>query len=196
MYSYDQVLTDVTQLYEQLTGSPAPKIDVKNPRFPLPQGVDPVGLVQSEINFLNRYLINTGISQRLSKMPTWTPRAEVYETPEEFVIRLELAGLTSEDVTLSPVNNNLVVRGIRRFRRPSEDAQYLNSELIYGSFERFIPLPHYVSVSDLEKSFENGVMELRMRKAGATAASRGPGEQRTKDKAATHEKETGKKAAG
>ena len=30
MYSYDQVLTDVTQVYEQLTGRPAPKADLKN----------------------------------------------------------------------------------------------------------------------------------------------------------------------
>lgn len=195
MYSYDQVLTDATQLYEQLTGSPAPKINVKNPRFPLPQGVDPLGLVQSEINFLNRYLIDTGISLRLSKMPTWTPRAEVFETPEEFVIRLELAGVKSEDVTLNQVNDTLVVRGTRRFRRASEDAQYLSSELIYGSFERIIPLPYYVSVSDLDKSFEHGVMVLKMAKTGA-GATRATGEHRARDKAATREKETGKKAAG
>jgi len=40
MYSYDQVLTDVRQVYEQLTGLPAPKIDVKKPRFPLPGSAD------------------------------------------------------------------------------------------------------------------------------------------------------------
>src|SRR5262249_53129201 len=49
MYSYDQVLTDVKDVYEQLTGLPAPDIDIKKPRFPLPKGVNPVGLVQSEI---------------------------------------------------------------------------------------------------------------------------------------------------
>ena len=61
MYSYDQVLTDVKDVYEQLTGLPAPEIDVKKPRYPLPKGINPVSLVQSEINQLNNYLINTGI---------------------------------------------------------------------------------------------------------------------------------------
>jgi hypothetical protein len=33
MYSYDQVLTDVRQVYEQLTGLQAPKVDPKNLDF-------------------------------------------------------------------------------------------------------------------------------------------------------------------
>src|SRR5438105_1661318 len=144
MYSYDQVLTDVRHVYEQLTGLPAPKVDVKNPRFPLPKGIDPVALVQSEIDYLNLYLVNSGISLRLSKAPTWTPPGEVYETPEEYVVTLELAGMTEEDVQVHDINNILVVRGTRRFRRANEEAQYHTSERIYGTFERVFPLPSYV----------------------------------------------------
>jgi hypothetical protein len=99
MYSYDQVLTDVRQVYEQLTGLPAPKIDVKTPRFPLPASVDPAALVQSEINYLNLYLVNSGLSLRLSKTPTWAPPAEVYETPRDYVVNIELAGLRENDVS-------------------------------------------------------------------------------------------------
>src|SRR5215468_1036139 len=130
MYSYDQVLTDVRQVYEQLTGLPAPKIDVKSPRYPLPGSVDPLALVQSEIDYLNLYLVNSGISLRLSKTPTWTPPCEVFETRDEYVITLELAGLTEEDVEIHEINNILIVRGTRRFRRASEEAQYHNSERI------------------------------------------------------------------
>jgi hypothetical protein len=73
MYSYDQVLADVKDVYEQLTGLPAPEIDIKKPRFPLPKGINPVGLVQSEINQLNMCLINSGVSWRLAKSPAWAP---------------------------------------------------------------------------------------------------------------------------
>lgn len=126
MYSYDQVLTDVREVYEQLTGLPAPKVDVKKPRFPLPSEVDPVALVQSEINYLNLYLVNSGISSRLSKTPTWTPLAEVYETPDDYVIQLELAGMNKDEVTVQQMNNILVVRGTRRFRRASEEASIID----------------------------------------------------------------------
>src|SRR5262249_5427754 len=116
MYSYDQVLTDVTQVYEQLTGRPAPKVDLKNLRFPLPKGADPVTLVQSEIDYLNLWLLNSGMSQQLSRVPSWMPLAEIYETPQEYVVNLELAGVPSEDVSIDQMNNVLIVRGKRRFR--------------------------------------------------------------------------------
>ena len=167
MYSYDQVLTDVRQVYEQLTGLPAPKIDVKNPRFPLPGSADPAALVQSEINYLNMYLINSGLSLRLSKTPTWAPAAEVYETPRDYVVNIEVAGLTEEDVSCQVTNNTLIVRGARQFRRVSEEARYHASERVYGAFERLFPLPSHVQPEKLKTKFSDGILEITIAKAEA-----------------------------
>src|SRR5262245_25698316 len=93
MYSYDEVLADVQEVYESLTGLPAPQLDIKQPRHPLPSGVNPVPLVQSEINQLNMFLMNTGASWRLSKSPAWTPAAEVYETQDAYVVCLDMPGI-------------------------------------------------------------------------------------------------------
>lgn len=164
MYSYDQVLTDVRQVYEQLTGLPAPKIDVKNPRFPLPGAADPAALVQSEINYLNLYLINSGLSLRLSKTPTWAPLAEIYETPKNYVICLEVSGLSDEDVSCQVVNNTLIVRGARRFRRVSEDSKYHLSERVYGAFERLFPLSSDVRSDELRTKFSDGILEIAIPK--------------------------------
>ena len=174
LYSYDQVLTDVRQVYEQLTGLPAPKVDVKNPRFPLPKGIDPLALVQSEINYLNLYLVNSGISLRLSKVPTWTPPAEIYETAQEYVVNIEIAGMTEDEVVVNQINNILIVRGTRRFRRESEEAQYLSSERVYGTFERLFALPHYVKADDLQTSLTDGIFQVKLAKSeGAMASGRG-----------------------
>jgi HSP20 family protein len=170
-YSYDQVLTDVREVYEQLTGLPAPKVDVKNPRFPLPKEVDPVAFVQSEINYLNLHLINSGISMRLSKAPSWTPFADIYETPREFVINLDLPGLTKDDVTVTQANNALVVRGTRRFRRVNEEAQYHRSERLYGAFERTFPLPNYIWADDMRLSFAEGILTITLPKSEAAIGS-------------------------
>jgi len=164
MYSYDQVLTDVRQVYEQLTGLPAPKIDVKNPRFPLPDTTDPATLVQSEINYLNLYLINSGLSLRLSKAPTWAPPAEVYETPQDYVVCLEVAGLSEEEVSCQVINSTLFVRGARRFRRVSEDSKYHVSERVYGAFERLFPLPSEVRSDELRTKFSDGILEIAIPK--------------------------------
>ncbi|HWP42591.1 MAG TPA: Hsp20/alpha crystallin family protein [Blastocatellia bacterium] len=167
MYSYDQVLTDVRNVYEQLTGLPAPKLDVKNLNFPLPKGIDPVALVQSEINYLNLYLINSGLSLRLSKAPTWAPPAEIYETPEEYLICLEIPGLTEKDVSIHIINNTLIARGTRQFRRASEDTQYHISERVYGTFERLFPLPNYVQSDKMNSRLSDGILEIALPKTGA-----------------------------
>src|ERR1041384_1539104 len=164
MYSYDQVLTDVRQVFEQLTGLPAPTIDVKNPRFPLPSGGDQAALIQSEINYLNLYLINTGLSLRLSKMPTWAPPCEVYETARDYVVCLEVAGLSEADVSCEVLQNTLVVRGARRFRRANEDSKYHVSARAYGAFERLFPLPEHIRSDALRTKFTDGILEIAIPK--------------------------------
>jgi HSP20 family protein len=191
MYSYDQVLTDVRQVYEQLTGLPAPKIDVKNPRFPLPGSADPAALVQSEINYLNMYLISSGLSLRLSKTPTWAPVAEVYETPQNYIVTIEVAGLSDADVSCQVINNTLIVSGSRRFRRVSEDARYHASERVYGAFERMFPLPRYVQLDRIRTTFDNGILEIAIPK---TDTSNQTEEVVPRSRAATgHEEKTGGK---
>jgi HSP20 family molecular chaperone IbpA len=172
MYSYDQVLTDVKDVYEQLTGLPAPEIDIKKPRYPLPKGVNPVPLVQSEINQLNLYLINSGISWRLSKSPAWIPAAEVYETQDAYVINLELPGLGQEDVKVSQTNNILTVRGARRFKKASEESAYHNSERIYGTFERLFPLPSNVQPERMKNKFISGILQITIPKSKAEGPGR------------------------
>ena len=193
MYSYDQVLTDVRQVYEQLTGLPAPKIDVKNPRFPLPGSADPAALVQSEINYLNMYLINSGLSLRLSKTPTWAPAAEVYETPQHYIVNIEVAGLVEEDVTCQVMNNTLIVSGSRRFRRVSEDARYHASERVYGAFERLFPLPRYVQPDKLKTNFANGILEIAIPKTEAGGRSEEAQETPRARPTTGHEEKTGGK---
>jgi HSP20 family molecular chaperone IbpA len=193
MYSYDQVLTDVRQVYEQLTGLPAPKIDVKNPRFPLPGSADPAALVQSEINYLNMYLINSGLSLRLSKTPTWAPAAEVYETPQYYMVNIEVAGLTQDEVSCQVINNTLIVSGSRRFRRVSEEAKYHASERVYGAFERLFPLPRYVQPEKLKTNFTNGVLEIAIPKTDSSGRTEEVHETPRPKPTAGHDEKTGGK---
>ena len=68
---YDQLLKDVRKAYEVVTELPDPKVDVKNPNFPLPDSLDPVVSAQSKLNYLNHLLQNSGYACWVSKMPAW-----------------------------------------------------------------------------------------------------------------------------
>jgi HSP20 family protein len=172
MYSYDQVLADVKDVYEQLTGLPAPEIDIKKPRYPLPKGVNPVSLVQSEIDQLNMYLINSGISGQLSRAPMWTPPAEIYETQEAYVINLELPGMSQDDVNVSQANNILTVRGTRRFKKASEESRYHTSERSYGTFERLFPLPSNAQTEKIRNKFTSGILQITIPKIKSESSGR------------------------
>ena len=172
MYSYDQVITDAKDVYEQLTGLPAPEIDIKKPRYPLPKGVNPLALVQSEINQLNLCLINSDISTRLSKSPAWAPAAEVYETQDAYIVNLELPGLGQEDVKVTQTNNILTVRGARRFKKANEEALYHNSERIYGAFERLFPLPSNIQPERMKNKFTSGIFQITIPKTKAEGSGK------------------------
>lgn len=172
MYSYDQVLTDAKDVYEQLTGLPAPEIDIKKPRYPLPKGVNPIALVQSEINQLNMYLINSGVSWRLSKSPAWVPAAEVFETQDAYVVNMELPGLGQEDVKVTHANNILMARGARRFKKANDEAVYHKSERIYGTFERLFPLPTNAQPERMKNKLINGILQITIPKAKANGTGK------------------------
>jgi HSP20 family protein len=161
---FDQILNNVRQAYEQVTGLRVPKVDPDNPSFPLPEGVDPVLLVQSELNNLNLLLQNSGYARWISQTPSWSPPAEVYETPDELVINLELAGLTENDVTVEVQNNTLLVQGTRRFTRPQEDSRYFAIERNYGAFARAFSVPESTRAEDVRVSARDGIVRVAISK--------------------------------
>jgi HSP20 family protein len=167
MYSYDQVLADVRHVYEQLTGLPAPTVDLKKPQFPLPSGVDPVAYVQREIDYLNLYLVHSGIATRVSRAPSWAPAAEVYETPSEYVIVVELAGVPQDAVAVVPQDGTVAVRGSRPFRRVSKEARYLASDRTYGVFERLFACPRHVQIDKMRTEHDDGILTITFPKVEA-----------------------------
>jgi HSP20 family protein len=181
MYSYDEVLADVRHVYEQLTGLPAPTVDLKNPQYPLPSGVDPLAYVQREIDYLNLYLVHSGIATRVSRAPSWAPAAEVYETPTEYVIVVELAGVPEDAVDVTAQDATVAVRGSRPFRRVSKDARYLASDRTYGVFERLFACPRYVPVDKMRTEFADGVLTITFPKSDAAHARKHDGRAHSAD---------------
>lgn len=160
--SYDSLLTDLRRVYEQVTGLPSPKIDVKNPQFPLSEDCDPVALVQNELHWLNLFLINSGFSTWLSNTPSWMPPADVYKNSKECVITIEAAGFNEDQISIQHVDNILIVRGTRLFERGSDDAQYSSLERPYGTFERIFVLSNDISLDKPKAHCSDGILRIKL----------------------------------
>ena len=66
----------------------------------------------------------------------WRPTTDVYETSDEIVIKMAVAGLRPEDVEVLVEGNTVVIRGVRPDRCPKTKESVHRIEIPYGRFER------------------------------------------------------------
>jgi HSP20 family protein len=85
---------------------------------------------------------------------------DVYETPEELVVKAAVPGVAPEEVEISVDEDVLTVKGEHRQESESKDENYLRRELRYGSFQRSLRLPPTVDPEKAAASFENGLLKL------------------------------------
>lgn len=96
----------------------------------------------------------------------WLPAADVYQTPEGWVVKVELAGVAAEDVEIEVSGNVLYIAGCRRDRSCSAGATYHQMEITYSRFEKTLKFPASIDGVQLDHMFENGLLIIRLRKAG------------------------------
>ena len=64
----------------------------------------------------------------------------------------------------------LYLSGEKRYERETHDSTYHVMERAYGAFQRSIPLPRNVDIDRAEASYKNGVLTVRLPKAGGEKA--------------------------
>ena len=163
----DQMLTDAKRLYEQTTGVPYSRENLRGRPMVLPKEVDAEGYLYQQMAHL-RNLLAARTSPFWSSTPMWMPVLDAYEAEDTLVLRIELPGLKSDEVSLSVGDTLVVVKGERGFRAEDSNVTVLAKERFYGPFERWIPLPSRVK-PEVKAQFVDGVLEIRLQKAVATS---------------------------
>jgi HSP20 family protein len=92
----------------------------------------------------------------------WSPRVEVFQKQDKFIVRAELPGISKDDVQVELGADQLIVRGQRREEHEEEREGFYRSERSYGSFYRAVPLPEGVIAESADASFRDGVLEITM----------------------------------
>ena len=79
-----------------------------------------------------------------------------------FVVRAEIPGVDpDQDVEVSVEAGRLSIRAERSSRTESEEGSF-RSEFRYGSFQRVVALPDGVAVDDIDASYVDGILEIRV----------------------------------
>ncbi|MEW1822104.1 Hsp20/alpha crystallin family protein [Arthrobacter sp. NPDC080031] len=91
-------------------------------------------------------------------------RIEQYQEGDTLVVRVDLPGIDPEtDVDISVSDDNLHIQARREEDAERMDKRGYRSELRYGERSRSIPLPRGVSQDGIIATYEDGVLEIRIR---------------------------------
>jgi HSP20 family protein len=115
---------------------------------------------------MNRLFDATLTRERLEEpgflQGSWLPVADVLETPEAYVVELELPGLGRDDVDVQFHGDELVVRGERH---PCGSEAFHRLERRYGPFARAFRFSAPVEPGRVEAEFSDGILRLTVPKA-------------------------------
>lgn len=95
-------------------------------------------------------------------MSLWQPQIDLFEKDGNIVVRADLPGVQKDQVQLRLEDDILYVSGERKDERKEEREGYFHSERSYGSFQRAIQLPTGVDPDQVQASFDNGVLEVKV----------------------------------
>ena len=99
-----------------------------------------------------------------SALTNWAPAVDIYETPNELVVKADLPDVNEKDIDVRVENNLLTIRGERKFEKSVSEENYLRVERTYGAFSRSFSLPNTVNAEAIGAEYKNGVLTVNLPK--------------------------------
>jgi HSP20 family protein len=99
-----------------------------------------------------------------SALTAWAPAVDIYETPNELVVKADLPDVNEKDIDIRIENNLLTIRGERKVEKSVSEENFLRVERTYGSFSRSFSLPNTVNAEAIGADYKNGVLTVTLPK--------------------------------
>ncbi|MBS1796637.1 MAG: Hsp20/alpha crystallin family protein [Acidobacteria bacterium] len=119
---------------------------------------------------INRYFQFLGSSKDVRSGKLWYPAADVYQTPTGWLVKVELAGVSAEDIEIEIQGNVLYLAGTRRDRSCTAGVSYHQMEITYSRFEKTLTFPASIDGATIEHNFDNGLLIINLLKSERTKA--------------------------
>ena len=95
----------------------------------------------------------------------WAPPVDLCEANDAIWIRIELPGVSAEQINMGLTSTQLRIWGEKKRRLARRRIiSYICSERSYGKFSRIVPLRWPISVRDASAEISNGILLIRLPK--------------------------------
>ncbi len=94
----------------------------------------------------------------------WSPRVDISETEDEFLINADVPGVDKENVKVSVDNGVLTIQGERKTEKEEKGKKFHRVERFTGSFVRRFTVPDNVDPDGIKAVFKEGTLVLHLPK--------------------------------
>ncbi len=112
--------------------------------------------VSSSVHFVTR----SAAGREGSAKAHWVPNTDVYATDNGLVIKVELAGMRSDNLQITVDGNRLRIEGNRPDGCRAPKASFLVMEINYGPFESVLELPPGYDLINAKAAYLNGFLRI------------------------------------
>jgi HSP20 family protein len=90
----------------------------------------------------------------------FVPALEIEEKDNTLFVKADLPGIRKEAVKVEIAPEGVTIAGERKEEKEEKKEGYFRTERIYGTFERFVPLPDGAVLDKAVAAFKDGVLTV------------------------------------
>jgi len=94
----------------------------------------------------------------------WNPPVDISEAADCILIRMEIAGIRPDDLSVTFEQGVLIIRGRRYERAPGEKEMFHLMEIHHGPFERAFRLSRNIVEDEIKAYYHDGFLDIEIPK--------------------------------
>jgi HSP20 family protein len=95
----------------------------------------------------------------------WSPLTDISESKDEYLLKMDLPGVTKNDLKLSYEDGELKISGERKQEKEDKESKYHRIERTYGKYFRSFTLPKQIQAENIKAEFKDGQLKVIIPKA-------------------------------
>lgn len=122
--------------------------------------------MQKEMNkMFNRFFRGGTLDEGDLTPSAWVPAVDLIENDDSYIAKVELPGVSKDDVKITLQDNSLTIRGEKKEEKETTESNYHRLERSYGSFQRSLALPGSVRSDKVAAEYKEGILTITLPKA-------------------------------
>ena len=97
----------------------------------------------------------------------WVPNTDVYSTEKAMIIKVELSGISKEDLDLTVEGQRMTISGFRRDEHRPTDCKFQVMEIDYGEFSTSVEVLEGYDIGKAKAAYHNGFLRIEVPKTVA-----------------------------